>query len=438
MKSFIEIIGFHFKNSDVKKEEIKMNEVLAKGKRAKEVAMDLVLKSKSQKNEALAAIAERLIVETAYILEENKRDIEEGKAKGFSDSLLDRLMLTEQRIVDMTEGIKQLIELRDPTQECVSEWERPNGLSIQEMRVPLGVVGMIYEARPNVTVDAATICLKTGNAVILRGSSSAIHSNKAIVAVIHEALKETSLPPESVQLIEDTTRDSAKQLFTMNDYLDVLIPRGGKQLIDTVVREASVPVLETGAGNCHIFIDETADKQMAIDIIINAKTQRPSVCNAIETIILHEKWAQQFGSELFSTLKEKGVELRGDHRALAIDSSIVLASEEDWETEFLSLTLAVKVVSSIEEAIYHINTYGSMHSEAIISENEENVSTFFTAVDAAALYHNASTRFTDGSEFGFGAEIGISTQKLHVRGPMGLPALTSTKYVIRGNGQIRK
>lgn len=438
MKSFIEIIGFHFKNSDVKKEEIKMNEVLAKGKRAKEVAMDLVLKSKSQKNEALAAIAERLIVETAYILEENKRDIEEGKAKGFSDSLLDRLMLTEQRIVDMTEGIKQLIELRDPTQECVSEWERPNGLSIQEMRVPLGVVGMIYEARPNVTVDAATICLKTGNAVILRGSSSAIHSNKAIVAVIHEALKETSLPPESVQLIEDTTRDSAKQLFTMNDYLDVLIPRGGKQLIDTVVREASVPVLETGAGNCHIFIDETADKQMAIDIIINAKTQRPSVCNAIETIILHEKWAQQFGSELFSTLKEKGVELRGDHRALAIDSSIVLASEEDWETEFLSLTLAVKVVSSIEEAIYHINTYGSMHSEAIISENEENVSTFFTAVDAAALYHNVSTRFTDGSEFGFGAEIGISTQKLHVRGPMGLPALTSTKYVIRGNGQIRK
>ncbi|EPC8417854.1 glutamate-5-semialdehyde dehydrogenase [Bacillus wiedmannii] len=415
-----------------------MNEVLAKGKKAKEIARELVLKSTSQKNEALAVIAERLIVETAYIVEENKRDIEEGKAKGFSDSLLDRLMLTEQRIVDMAEGIKQLIGLRDPVGERVSEWERPNGLSIQEMRVPLGVVGMIYEARPNVTVDAATICLKTGNAVILRGSSSAINSNKAIVEVIHRALKQTSLPEESVQLIEDTTRDSAKQLFTMNDYLDVLIPRGGKQLIDTVVREASVPVLETGAGNCHIFIDETANKQMAIDIIINAKTQRPSVCNAIETIILHEKWAQQFGSELFSSLKERGVELRGDQRALAIDSSIVLASEEDWETEFLSLTLAVKVVSSIEEAIYHINTYGSMHSEAIITEDEENVNKFFTSVDAAALYHNASTRFTDGSEFGFGAEIGISTQKLHVRGPMGLPALTSTKYVIRGNGQIRK
>ncbi len=438
MKSSIGIIGFHFKNSDVKKEEIKMNEVLAKGKRAKEVARELVLKSTNEKNEALAMVANQLINETAYILEENKRDIEEGKAKGFSDSLLDRLMLTENRIIDMTEGIKQLIELRDPVGECVSAWERPNGLSIQEMRVPLGVVGMIYEARPNVTVDAATICLKTGNAVILRGSSSAIHSNKAIVAVIHRALKQTSLPQESVQLIEDTTRDSAKQLFTMNDYLDVLIPRGGKQLIDTVVREASVPVLETGAGNCHIFIDETANTQMAIDIIINAKTQRPSVCNAIETIVLHENWAQQYGSELFSSLKERDVELRGDQKALAMDSSIVLASEEDWGTEFLSLTLAVKIVSSIEEAIHHINTYGSMHSEAIISENEENVSKFFTSVDAAALYHNASTRFTDGSEFGFGAEIGISTQKLHVRGPMGLPALTSIKYVIRGNGQIRK
>ncbi|PEI65492.1 glutamate-5-semialdehyde dehydrogenase [Bacillus wiedmannii] len=415
-----------------------MNEVLAKGKKAKEIARELVLKSTNQKNEALAMVANQLISETAYILEENKRDIEEGKTKGFSDSLLDRLMLTENRIIDMAEGIKQLIELRDPVGERVSEWKRPNGLSIQEMRVPLGVVGMIYEARPNVTVDAATICLKTGNAVILRGSSSAINSNKAIVSVIHRALKETSLPEESVQLIEDTTRDSAKQLFTMNDYLDVLIPRGGKQLIDTVVREASVPVLETGAGNCHIFIDETADKRMTIDIIINAKTQRPSVCNAIETIVLHEKWAEQYGSELFSSLKERGVELRGDQKALALDSSIVLASAEDWGTEFLSLTLAVKVVSSIEEAIHHINTYGSMHSEAIISENEENVSKFFTSVDAAALYHNASTRFTDGSEFGFGAEIGISTQKLHVRGPMGLPALTSTKYVIRGNGQIRK
>jgi len=430
-------LGFTLRRG-IKKEEIKMNEVLVKGKKAKEIAGELVLKNTDQKNEALAAIANQLISETAYILEENKRDIEEGKAKGFSDSLLDRLMLTENRIIDMTEGIKQLIELRDPVGECVSAWERPNGLSIQEMRVPLGVVGMIYEARPNVTVDAATICLKTGNAVILRGSSSAIHSNKAIVAVIHRALKQTSLPEESVQLIEDTTRDSAKQLFTMNDYLDVLIPRGGKQLIDTVVREASVPVLETGAGNCHIFIDETAGKQMAFDIIINAKTQRPSVCNAIETIVLHEKWAEQYGSELFSSLKARGVELRGDQKALAIDSSIVLASEEDWGTEFLSLTLAVKLVSSIEEAIHHINTYGSMHSEAIISENEENVSKFFVSVDAAALYHNASTRFTDGSEFGFGAEIGISTQKLHVRGAMGLPALTSTKYVIRGNGQIRK
>ncbi|MEY8349572.1 glutamate-5-semialdehyde dehydrogenase [Bacillus cereus] len=415
-----------------------MKEVLEKGQKAKKIAGELVLKSTNQKNKALAAIAEQLIVETPYILEENNRDIEQGKEKGMSISLLDRLMLNEQRIIDMTEGIRQLIDLRDPVGECVTAWKRPNGLSIQEMRVPLGVVGMIYEARPNVTVDAATICLKTGNAVILRGSSSATYSNKAIVAVIHRALKQTDLPPESVQLIEDTSRDSAKQLFTLNEYLDVLIPRGGKQLIDTVVSEASVPVLETGAGNCHIFIDETADKQMAFDIIVNAKTQRPSVCNAIETIILHENWAQRFGTELFSFLKERGVELRGDKKVLTIDSSIVPASEEDWGTEFLSLTLAVKMVSSVEEAIDHINTYGSMHSEAIITENEENVSKFFTSVDAAALYHNASTRFTDGFEFGFGAEIGISTQKLHVRGPMGLSALTSTKYVICGNGQIRR
>ncbi|ENQ3105265.1 glutamate-5-semialdehyde dehydrogenase [Bacillus cereus] len=415
-----------------------MNEVLAKGQKAKQIAGELVTKSTDEKNKALAAVAEQLIVETSYILEENKRDIEQGKAKGMSASLLDRLMLNEQRIIDMTEGIRQLIDLCDPVGECVAAWERPNGLSIQEMRVPLGVVGMIYEARPNVTVDAATICLKTGNAVILRGSSSASYSNKAIVAVIHRALKQTSLPPESVQLIEDNSRDSAKQLFTLNEYLDVLIPRGGKQLIDTVVREASVPVLETGAGNCHMFIDETAEKQMAFDMIVNAKTQRPSVCNAIEAIILHENWAQRFGAELFSFLKGRGVELRGDKKALAIDSSLIPASEGDWETEFLSLTLAVRIVSSVEEAIRHINTYGSMHSEAIITENEENVSKFFTSVDAAALYHNASTRFTDGFEFGFGAEIGISTQKLHARGPMGLPALTSTKYVIRGNGQIRE
>ncbi|MEI4802921.1 glutamate-5-semialdehyde dehydrogenase [Bacillus sp. FJAT-51639] len=414
-----------------------MNEVLVKGQIAKKIAGELVAKSTNEKNKALAAVAEQLIVETPYILEENKRDIEQGKVKGMSASLLDRLMLNEQRIIDMTEGIRQLIDLHDPVGECVAAWERPNGLSIREMRVPLGVVGMIYEARPNVTVDAATICLKTGNAVILRGSSSAAYSNKAIVAVIHRALKQTSLPSENVQLIEDNSRDNAKQLFTLNEYLDVLIPRGGKQLIDTVVREASVPVLETGAGNCHIFIDETADKQMAFDIIVNAKTQRPSVCNAIETIILHENWAQRFGTELFSFLKERGVELRGDKKALAIDSSLVRASEEDWETEFLSLTLAVRIVSSVEEAIRHINAYGSMHSEAIITENEENVSKFFTSVDAAALYHNASTRFTDGFEFGFGAEIGISTQKLHARGPMGLSALTSTKYVIRGNGQIR-
>lgn len=415
-----------------------MNEVLAKGKKAKQVAGELVTKSTEQKNEALAAIATQLLEETDYIIAENKRDIAQAQAKGVSSSLIDRLMLNEQRISDMAEGIRQLIELHDPVGECIAAWERPNGLAIQEVRVPLGVIGMIYEARPNVTVDAATLCLKTGNAVILRGSSSAAYSNQAIVNVIHRALAKTSLPPDSVQLIEDTSRESAKQLFTLNEYLDVLIPRGGKQLIDTVIREASVPVIETGAGNCHVFVDETADKQMAFNIIVNAKTQRPSVCNAIETIVLHEAWATQYGQELFALLQEKDVELRGDEKAVALDSSLVPAAEEDWATEFSSLTLAVKIVSSVEEAIRHINTYSSKHSEAILTENEENVTKFFTSVDSAALYHNASTRFTDGFEFGFGAEIGISTQKLHTRGPMGLPALTSTKYIIRGNGQIRE
>ncbi|MFX3623168.1 MAG: glutamate-5-semialdehyde dehydrogenase [Ectobacillus sp.] len=414
-----------------------MNELLIKGKKAKWVAGELVTKSTAQKNAALAAIAAQLLEETGYILAENSKDLESERAKGVSQSLLDRLMLNEKRIVDMADAIKQLIELPDPVGECLEAWERPNGLKIQKVRVPLGVIGMIYEARPNVTVDAATLCLKTGNAVILRGSSSAFHSNKAIVDVTHRALAKTDIPADSVQLVEDTSRASAKQLFTLNEYLDVLIPRGGKALIDTVVREASVPVLETGAGNCHVFVDESADKQMAFDIIVNAKTQRPSVCNAIETILLHEAWAAQHGKELFMLLQEKGVELRGDEKALMIAPTLTPATEEDWGTEFLGLTLAVKLVSSIEEAISHINTYGSKHSEAIVTENADNVAKFFTSVDAAALYHNASTRFTDGFEFGFGAEIGISTQKLHARGPMGLPALTSTKYIIRGNGQIR-
>ncbi|WP_416828811.1 glutamate-5-semialdehyde dehydrogenase [Ectobacillus polymachus] len=415
-----------------------MSEVMEKGKIAKAAAQKLVTKTTEQKNEALAAIADRLGTEAAYILQENEKDLAAGKEKGMSSSLLDRLRLTEARLQAMAEGIRQLIELPDPVGKTISSQKRPNGLTIEQVSVPLGVVGMIYEARPNVTVDAATLCVKTGNAVILRGSSSAIHSNKAIVAVVRRALTNTALPEDSVQLIEDTSRNSAKELFTLHDYLDVLIPRGGKQLIDTVVREASVPVIETGAGNCHVYVDETADSEMATSIIINAKTQRPSVCNAIETIVLHEAWAATYGKALFTGLHKLGVELHGDEKARAIDDSILPATEDDYLYEFLSLTLAVKIVSSVEEAIQHINHYSSKHSEAIITANKEHASKFFTEVDAAVLYHNASTRFTDGFEFGFGAEIGISTQKLHARGPMGLPVLTTTKYKIYGNGQIRE
>lgn len=297
---------------------------------------------------------------------------------------------------------------------------------------------MIYEARPNVTVDAATLCLKTGNAVVLRGSSSAIHSNKALVSVIHRALEQSALPIHAVQLIEDTSRETAKELFTLNDGLDVLIPRGGKKLIDLVVRESTVPVLETGAGNCHIFIDETAKPQMAEKVVVNAKTQRPSVCNAIESLLIHKAWARQHGKELLDQLENAGVEIRGDELVCELHPSSKQASKEDWETEFLAPVLSVKTVENVQEAVKHIQQYGTNHSEAILTENDKNAAYFQTAVDAAAVYHNASTRFTDGFEFGYGAEIGISTQKLHARGPMGLPALTSTKYIIKGTGQIRE
>jgi len=296
---------------------------------------------------------------------------------------------------------------------------------------------MVYEARPNVTVDASSLCLKTGNAVLLRGSSSAIHSNKAIVSVIHRALEKSEVPIEAVQLLEDTSRETAMKMFKLTEYLDVLIPRGGANLIQTVVNNATVPVLETGVGNCHIFIDESAQKEMAVEIAVNAKTQRPSVCNAAETILVHENWAKEHLDQLVQALKEKNVEIRADEKARQQDESLLSASEEDWGTEFLNLTVALRIVTSVEEAISHIRSYGSKHSEAIITESEENVGAFFKQVDAAALYHNASTRFTDGFEFGFGAEIGISTQKLHARGPMGLEALTSTKYIVRGNGQIK-
>lgn len=415
-----------------------MTELLVKARQASDLATSLALCTTEQKNHALQLIANQLLEETSFILQENKKDIEAGKQSGIGENLLDRLKLTDERIQDMAEGVRQVAALPDPVGEMLEGWDRPNGLHIEKIRVPLGVVGMIYEARPNVTVDAASLCLKTGNSVLLRGSSSAIHSNKAIVAVIHRGLEKSECPAEAVQLLEDTSRETASQMFKLTEYLDVLIPRGGANLIQSVVNNASVPVIETGVGNCHIYVDESADQKMAIDIAVNAKTQRPSVCNAAETILVHQKWADQHLGDLIQALQGKKVEIRADEKARLIDQSLPLATEEDWESEFSNLTVALRVVSNLDEAINHIHMYGSKHSEAIITESMENVDVFFKRVDAAALYHNASTRFTDGFEFGFGAEIGISTQKLHARGPMGLPALTSTKYIVRGTGQIRE
>ena len=414
-----------------------MSELIQKGKKAKIAASLLAKATTEQKNKALSTISEQLIKEQTFILEENNKDLQAGKENGMSDSLLDRLKLNEQRIQDMADALVQLTKLEDPIGQLIEEWERPNGLKIAQVRVPLGVIGMIYEARPNVTVDASSLCLKTGNAVLLRGSSTAIHSNKALVKVIQHALELINLPVDGVQLLEDTSRETASEMFKLNEYLDVLIPRGGAKLIQTVVQNSTVPVLETGAGNCHVYIDETADPNMAIEIAINAKTQRPSVCNAIENVLVQKDWASEHLQELITALQEKDVQIHGDEKVQKAGKEIIPASLEDWGTEFLGLEVALKVVEGVEEAITHINQYGTKHSEAIISSTVENVEKFFTEVDAAAVYHNASTRFTDGFEFGFGAEIGISTQKLHARGPMGLQALTSTKYTIRGNGQIK-
>ncbi|MCY8670707.1 glutamate-5-semialdehyde dehydrogenase [Bacillus haynesii] len=414
-----------------------MSEVIEKAKKAKVAKEELVHQPTEKKNEALSFIAEALRFKQDEILAENEKDIVRGKEKGVSPALLDRLALTPERLNDMADAVMLLIKLEDPVGETLETIRKDNGLFIENVRVPLGVVGMIYEARPNVTVDAATLCLKTGNAVILRGSSSAINSNKALVRVIREALEQSALPQDAVQLIEDTGRETAKQLFTLNDGLDVLIPRGGKNLIDMVVRESTVPVLETGAGNCHIFIDESAKPDMAEQVVINAKTQRPSVCNAIETVLIHKDWAEEHTTALLQKLEEAGVEIRGDEVVCAMLPSAVPARETDWETEFLAPVVSIKTVAGIDEAIRHIRQYGTRHSEAILTENQENARFFLTSVDAAAVYHNASTRFTDGFEFGYGAEIGISTQKLHARGPMGLKALTSSKYIIKGNGQIR-
>lgn len=407
------------------------------GQKAKQAAGFLNCCGTTKKNEVLKRAAEVLLSSQNYILTENKKDVEHARKAGMSPSLLDRLALNEARIAAMAEGLNQIVALEDPVGEVISMKTRPNGLLIGQKRVPLGVIGIIYESRPNVTADAFGLCFKTGNAVILRGGSDAIFSNIAIVKVLQGALESCEVPADCIQLVTDTSRETARQLMKMNQYLDVLIPRGGAGLIRTVVENSTVPVIETGTGNCHIFVDESADFDMAINIILNAKTQRTGVCNACESLVVHSKIAEEFIAKLAQAMKVKQVELRGDELAQRADASILPATEEDWGTEYLDLILSIKTVDSIEAAIAHINKYNTKHSEAIITKDYANAQKFLNEIDAAAVYVNASTRFTDGFEFGFGAEIGISTQKLHARGPMGLKALTTTKYIIYGNGQVR-
>lgn len=413
-------------------------DLIAMGMRAKEAAMFLNRLGSEAKNRGLTAAAKALVNQTDHILEENRKDVEKARKAGMKESLADRLQLNEKRITAMADGLMQIAALEDPVGEVLYMKERPNGLLIGKKRVPLGVIGIIYESRPNVTADAFGLCFKTGNAVILKGGSDAICSNRAIVDVIQEALRGQGILPECIQLVTDTDRETARQMMRLNRYIDVLIPRGGAGLIRTVVENATVPVIETGTGNCHIYVDETADFDMAVNIIFNAKTQRTGVCNACESLVVHSSVADAFLKQLAKRLAEKNVEMRGDARAMAAESSIAAASEEDWGTEYLDLILSVKTVDSIEEAIAHINRYNTGHSEAIITKDYANAQKFLDEIDAAAVYVNASTRFTDGNEFGFGAEIGISTQKLHARGPMGLKELTSTKYIIYGNGQVRE
>lgn len=415
-----------------------MNEMLNHlGVNAKAAETEMRNLSTDKKNEVLLAVADRLVKDTQTLIRANTVDVEEGKRNQMPEGLIDRLLLTESRIEGMAEGLRQVAALDDPIGEVTGMKKRPNGLLIGQKRVPLGVIGIIYEARPNVTADAFALCFKTGNVVILKGGSDAIHSNEAIVNSIRATLKEQMVTEDAIQLISDTSRETAAEFMKMNQYVDVLIPRGGRGLIKAVVEQSTIPVIETGTGNCHTYVDETADLQMAADIIINAKTQRVGVCNACESVLVHEKVKDAFLPVLAKRLQEKHVEIRADQAAYELIPGAVHATEEDWGKEYLDYILSVKVVSSVEEAIAHINKYNTRHSEAIITNNYTNAQKFLDEVDAAAVYVNASTRFTDGFEFGFGAEIGISTQKLHARGPMGLLALTTTKYIIYGNGQIR-
>lgn len=415
-----------------------MSEVRTKAELAKKTTNRLGALSTEAKNAALLAIADALLSHTNAIVQANEEDLARGRAQGMSQSLLDRLALTPQRIEAMAQGLREITELPDPIGDTLAAFDRPNGLKVRQVRVPLGLIGIIYEARPNVTVDAAGLCLKTGNAVLLRGGSSALSSNKAVVAVIHEALAATDLPPEAVQLVEDANRSSVDEMLKLNGLLDCVIPRGGASLIRTVVENATVPVIETGAGICHTYIDADAVPEMAFAIALNAKIQRPSVCNSMETLLVHAAFAERYLGELAGAFTEQDVELRGCASARALVPGMKEATNDDYATEYNDYILNIRIVNDLDEALAHIARFGTMHSECIVTQDEQHASRFLQEVDAAAVYHNASTRFTDGFEFGFGAEIGISTQKLHARGPMGLPALTSTKYIVQGSGQIRE
>lgn len=407
------------------------------GRQAKKTTTVLAGLSSTQKNDLLAAMADRLIIESKAILEANSVDVENGVKKGLTKTLIDRLTLDEKRIGEMAEGLRALIALEDPIGKIDSMWRRPNGLEIGQKRVPLGVVGIIYEARPNVTVDAVGLCFKTGNAVILKGGSEAINSNRILVQILRRVLADNALPENAVQLIDSTDREAAVALMHLNNCLDVLIPRGGAGLIKTVIENSSIPVIETGVGNCHTYIDSEADLEMARKIVFNAKVQRPGVCNAMETLLVNKEVAAKILPLLAADYKKAGVELRGCQETCKLISANP-ATESDWDTEYLDLILAIKIIKDLDEAISHINRYGTKHSECIITNNYQKARRFLAEIDAAAVYVNASTRFTDGFEFGFGAEIGISTQKLHARGPMGLEALTTIKYIIYGDGQIRE
>ncbi|MCC9273169.1 glutamate-5-semialdehyde dehydrogenase [Enterococcus aquimarinus] len=414
-----------------------MTDLIQLGKQAKSASSQLALLETSRKNDLLEKMATALEEHIPAILEANEKDLSRAADYGISDTMQDRLRLTKQRIMDMSAGIRQIATLPDPIGEVDKMWKTVDGLMIGQQRVPLGVIGIIYESRPNVTTDAASLCFKSGNSVILRGGKEAIHSNQKLVAILQDSLIENDFSPYAIQLITDSSYEVANEFMRLNDYLDVLIPRGGANLIRRVKENATVPVIETGTGNNHIYIDSDIDLQMALNIVVNAKVQRPSVCNAIETILVHEAIAPTFLPAIETVLLAENVALRGDEKALTYLTNATLATQEDFETEYLELILAIKVVSSLDEALNHINQYSTRHSEAIITNNYFASQRFLNEVDAAAVYVNASTRFTDGFMFGFGAEIGISTQKLHARGPMGLNELTSTKYIVYGNGQVR-